>query len=63
MTNNTFYAVGDMKLRAFASSPDDIQSAYKESGYQIEFWETFSFQLDSPICDGDTVYTVVAKKL
>ena len=48
-----------MKLRAFASSPD----AYKESGYQIEFWETFSFQLDSPICDGDTVYTVVAKKL
>ena len=51
-----------MKLRAYASTSEDLQRAYKETGYVIEYWETFSFDLDSPVCDGNASYTVVAKK-
>lgn len=61
--DNKFYAVGDKKFRAFSTTLEELQTAYKESGYVIEQWNSTSFAFDYTVCDASTMYTVLAKKL
>ena len=57
--NEPYYSVGDMKFKTLCSTSEELQQAYRESGFVIEKWDTSEFCLDND--DPRTVYILVAK--
>ena len=59
----SFYSVGDMRFRTLKTTLEELQRAFEDSGYVIELWKSFSFGFGSVLCDGFSLYFVVARKL
>lgn len=64
-TDNSWYAVGDMKFRSLSTTDEEIKRAFKESNYEIEQWETYHLGVfpGDAACDAKSMYSIVAKKL
>ena len=54
-----YYSIGDMKFKTLWSTSEELQQAYRESGFMIEKWEMDGFCLDND--DPRTLYFLVAK--
>lgn len=60
--DQTYYEVGAKKFQALSLTVEELQRAIKDSGYVIERWNTWSFSLDYEVGNGNTLYSMVAKK-
>lgn len=54
------YIVGDKTFRCLSSNPEEVQRAYMDSGYLIEYWDSVRTMLIAE--GGNTLYAVKAKK-
>ena len=53
------YVVGNMKFKTLASSSEEIQTVYKDCGFNIDLWRPKTFVLDPTTTM--TIYSVIAR--
>ena len=64
MLDQSFYAIGDMKFRTASTTVEKLQRAYRESGFQIEKWDTVSVSYNKETeSDVMTAFCLLAKKI
>ena len=57
------YAVGDMKFRTVSTMLEKLQRAYRESGFQIEKWETVSVSYNKETESDVPAFCLLARKI
>ena len=60
--DETYYQVGDKKFQSLYLTLEELKGAFTDSGFVIERLITEKIRPKSTICDGNTIYSVVAKK-
>ena len=61
--DHTFYEVGDKKFKALPLTYGELQNALKAADFGIVSLDTTWYStLESTCCNGNTMYSVVAKK-
>ena len=61
--DETYYQVGAKKFQALSLTSEELQRAFKDSGFVIERLKMCTYDpVSDVIDDGTTIYSVVAKK-
>ena len=62
LVDQSFLQCGNVKFHKFSSTTEELQNAYKESGFVIQMWDSYTFEPKLCYSDGSTIYSVVARK-
>lgn len=60
--DETYYQVGEKKFQSLSLTLEELKGAFKDSGFVIERFNTLDHTLRSTVCNGNTVYSIVAKQ-
>ena len=62
LVDQSFFQCGNVKFHKLSSTTEELQNAYKQSGFVIQKWDSYKFEPKLCYSDGSTIYSVVARK-
>ena len=62
VVDQSFFTCGKFKFHQFSSTTEELQNAYEESGFILDQWKSYKYDVMYTYDDASSVYSVVARK-